>query len=175
MKLRTTASFSILLLVVSVVGTAWMSSLTDRWPGPDGRRPSHIARARAAAPRHGHPTREVRRAVVAAKPHKAAPKPVRPPPLPTLTPIDMPAASPAWFGAPEVASGRVTLHLTVDGSGRVKRASIAESSGHAALDDRAVRTVLGWRFAVPAGHPDGLNGSLVMRFADEAGRVARLP
>ncbi len=175
LKLRTTASLSLLVLVVGVVGTAWLSSLTDRWPGPDVRRPSHVARARALLPRHGRPTHEARRAVAAAKPHKVVPKPVRPTPLPPLTPIDMPSASAAWLGTPDTASGRVVLHLAVDSRGRVKRASIAESSGHATLDDRAVRTVLGWRFAVPAGHPDGLNGSLVMRFSDEAGPVARLP
>ena len=163
------------MLVVGVAGTAWLSSLTDRWPGPNARRPAHVARARALAPRHVRPTHEARRAVAAAKPHQAAPKPVRPAPLPALTPIDMPSASASWFGASEAASGRVVLHLAIDGRGRVKRASIAESSGHAALDDRAVRTVLGWRFAVPAGHPDGINGSLVMRFADEARPVARLP
>ena len=172
MKLRTTASLSLVVLVVGVAGTAWLSSLTDRWPGPDNPRPSHVAHARTRLLRRVHPTR---RSMLAAKPHIAAPKPVRPPPLPELTPVAMPTASAAWFGTTEAASGRVVLHLTVDGKGRVKHASIAQSSGHTALDDRAVRTVLGWRFAVPAGHPDGLNGSLVMRFADEPSRVARLP
>ncbi|MFC4525546.1 energy transducer TonB [Dyella halodurans] len=175
LKLRTTASLSLLVLVVGVVGTAWLSSLTDRWPGPSVRRPSHVARTRALPPRHVRPTHEARRIVAAAKPHKPAAKPVHPTPLPALTPIDMPAPSAAWLGTADAASGRVVLHLTVDGSGRVKRASIAESSGRAALDERAVRTVLAWRFAVPAGHPDGLNGSLVMRFDDAAGPVARLP
>lgn len=113
--------------------------------------------------------------MLAAKPHTVAPKPVRPAPLPSLTPIDMPAASAAWFGTPETIGGRVVLLLTVDGNGRVKVVSITHSSGHTALDDRAVRTVLGWRFAVPAGHPDGLKGSLAMRFTDESGPVARLP
>ena len=163
------------MLVVGVIGTAWLSSLTDRWSGPAPARSSHVARARVAPPRHGHPPHDSRRAVVAARPHKAAAKPVRPTPLPSLTPIDMPSASAAWFSTAEVARGRVLLRLSVDGRGRVKHASIAASSGDAALDQRAVRTVLGWRFAVPAGHPDGLNGSLVMRFGDEARPVARLP
>nr|WP_283256168.1 energy transducer TonB [Dyella humicola] len=175
MKLRTTASLSLLVLVVGVVGTAWLSSLTDRWPGPNVRRPSHVARARLPVPRHMRPAHEARHAVAAAKPHKAAPKPVHPTPLPALTPIDMPAGPGAWLSTSEPASGRVVLHLAVDGTGRVKHASIAESSGHAVLDERAMRTVLGWRFAVPVGHPDGLNGSLVMHFADEARPVARLP
>ena len=175
MKLRTTASLSLLVLAVGVIGTAWLSSLTDRWPGPAAARPSRVAHARASAPRHARALHEARRAVVAAKPHKVAAKPVRPTPLPMLTPIDMPSASAAWFAAPEAARGRVLLHLSVDGRGRVKRASVAESSGHAALDNRAVRTVLGWRFAVPEGHPDGLDGALVMRFGDDAGPVARLP
>lgn len=175
MKLRTTASLSLVVLIVGVAGTAWLSSLTDRWPGPDSPRPSQVAHARAQLLRRVHPTREARRSVLAAKPHTAAPKPVRPLPLPALTPVDMPAASAAWFGATETASGRVVLHLTVDGKGRVTHASIAQSSGHAALDGRALRTVLSWRFAVPVGHPAGLNGSLVMRFADEPGPVARLP
>jgi protein TonB len=174
-KLRTTASLSLLVLAVGVVGTAWLSSLTDHWQGPAAAQPAHVARARAPAPRHVRPMHEARRAVAAAKPHKVAAKPVRPTPLPTLTPVDMPSASAAWFGAPEAVSGRVLLHLSVDGSGRVKRASVAESSGHAGLDDRAVRTALSWRFAVPANHPDGLDGVLVMRFGDDAGPVARLP
>ena len=174
-KLRTTASLSLLVLAVGVVGTAWLSSLTDHWQGPAAAQPSHVARAHAPAPRHVRPMHEARRAVAAAKPHKVAAKPVRPTPLPTLTPVDMPSASAAWFGAPEAVSGRVLLHLSVDGSGRVKRASVAESSGHAGLDDRAVRTALGWRFAVPANHPDGLDGVLVMRFGDDAGPVASLP
>lgn len=113
--------------------------------------------------------------MLAAKPHTVAPKPVRPVPLPSLTPVDMPAASAVWFGASGTLGGRVVLHLTVDGKGWVKVVSIAQSSGHTALDDRAVRTVLGWRFAVPAGHPEGLKGSLAMRFTDESGPVARLP
>ena len=175
LKLRTTASLSLLVLLVGVVGTAWLSSLTDRWPGPSVRRPSHVARARASVPRHGRPKHEDRHVVAAARPHKPPARPVHPTPLPALTPVDMPSAAAAWWGTPDAASGRVVLHLTVDGGGRVKRASIAESSGHAALDERAVRTVLAWRFAVPAGHPDGLDGSLVMRFDDEAGPVARLP
>ncbi|WP_243040763.1 hypothetical protein [Dyella sedimenti] len=43
---------------------------------------------------------------------------------------------------------------------------MARSSGDAALDDRAVRTALRWRFAVPADRPQGLAGELVMRFDD---------
>ena len=175
LKLRTTASLSLLALVVGVVGTAWLSSLTDRWPGPNVRRASHVARARALVPRHARPTHPAPHAVAAARPHKASPKPAHPTALPALTPVDMPSASAAWLSSPDPASGRVVLHLTVDGGGRVRHASIAESSGHAALDERAVRTVLAWRFAVPAGHPDGLDGSLVMRFDDDARPVARLP
>jgi periplasmic protein TonB len=174
-KLRTTASLSLAVLTMGVVGTAWLSSLTDRWPGPDKARPSQVVHARPPVVRHARPAHEPRRSMLVAKPHAVAPKPVRPAPLPSLTPVDMPAASAAWFGAPETIGGRVVLLLTVDGKGRVKSVSITQSSGHAVLDGRAVRTVLGWRFAVPAGHPAGLKGSLAMRFTDESGTVARLP
>ena len=88
------------------------------------------------------------------------------PALPTLTPVDMPPLRTPLLARVTPASGRVVLTLEVAGDGHVEGASVAQSSGDAALDDRAVRTVLRWRFAVPADRPDGLRGSLVMRFDD---------
>jgi protein TonB len=63
----------------------------------------------------------------------------------------------------------------VDGSGRVSAASLSESSGDPVLDAHALRSVRGWRFAVPPDHPDGLSGELPMRFSSQGNRVAQLP
>jgi protein TonB len=37
-----------------------------------------------------------------------------------------------------------------------------------------LRSVQGWRFAVPPGYPDGLSGELPMRFSSQDGRVGML-
>ncbi|MGB5940500.1 MAG: energy transducer TonB, partial [Rhodanobacter sp.] len=71
--------------------------------------------------------------------------------------------------------GRVLLHVDIDGSGRVRAASLSESSGDPVLDAHALRSVRGWRFAVPSDHPDGLSGELPMRFTSRGDRVAQLP
>jgi protein TonB len=60
--------------------------------------------------------------------------------------------------------------LRVDGAGRVQGASVIASSGDPILDRHALRSVRGWRFAVPADHPDGLSGELPMRFSSQQGR-----
>jgi protein TonB len=70
--------------------------------------------------------------------------------------------------------GRVIMHISIDGTGRVTAASVAESSGDAVLDAHAVRSVRGWRFAVPPDHPDGLSGDLPMRFSSHDDPVASL-
>ena len=54
--------------------------------------------------------------------------------------------------------------VSIDGSGRVTAASLAESSGDSVLDAHALASVRGWRFAVPADRPDGFSGELPMRF-----------
>jgi len=163
-RLRTTASLSLLALVVGVAGTAWLCTLTDQWKGPAGVASTHSNdKMRMMLRRHARPPAATEHAVVAAP--RSVPVPARPAEtLPTLTPIDMPSLPASWLQRTEFASGRVVLRLTIDGEGRVGQASVAESSGNAGLDDRALRTAERWRFAVPGDHPEGLSGLLVMRF-----------
>jgi protein TonB len=58
----------------------------------------------------------------------------------------------------------VVLEVGTDGDGRVTDASVARSSGDPVLDAHALATVRHWRFAVPAGFPQGVHGELPMRF-----------
>jgi protein TonB len=71
--------------------------------------------------------------------------------------------------------GRLVLRVGVDGSGRVLVASVAESSGDPILDEHALRSVRGWRFAVSGDHPDGISGELPMRFSAQGERLAQSP
>jgi periplasmic protein TonB len=43
------------------------------------------------------------------------------------------------------------------------------------LDEHALRSVRGWRFAVPLDRPNGLSGELPMRFSSQGDRIAQLP
>ncbi|WP_267225761.1 energy transducer TonB family protein [Dyella silvae] len=164
-RLRTTASLSLLALVIGVAGTAWLSTLTDQWKGPSGVSAMRGRdTVRPMTSHHRYPHAISQHAPAAAVAH-AAPAPVRPAEtLPTLTPVDMPPLPASWLQRTVFASGRVVLRLTVNGEGRVGQAVVAESSGNDGLDDRALRTAERWRFAVPSDHPDGLSGLLVMRF-----------
>ena len=164
-RLRTTVSLSLLALAIGVAGTAWLSTLTGDWAGPPGTSATRTDKVRMMLRRHARPPAPA--AHLAAATAHSTPAPVQPSEsLPTLTPIDMPSLPASWFQRTAFASGRVVLRLTVDGEGRVGQATVSESSGNAGLDERALRTVAHWRFAVPGGHPDGLSGLLVMRFDD---------
>lgn len=166
-RLRTTTSLSVLALLVGIAGTAWLSTFTEDWKGPAPASVSHVDKVRTVLRRHARPAH-----VQAAAPLRdpvtntaaAVPRAEAAPALPSLTPIDMPSLPGSLFGRTASGHGRVVLRLSVDGDGRAQTASVAQSSGDAALDDRAVRMALGWRFAVPADHPAGLTGQLVMRF-----------
>lgn len=92
--------------------------------------------------------------------------------LPALTPIDMPALPASWWQRTGFASGRVVLRLSVNAEGRVEQADVSQSSGNPELDQRALRTVAHWRFAVPNDQSHGLIGSLVMRFDDTLPNVS---
>jgi protein TonB len=167
-RLRTTASLSLLALVIGVAGTAWLSTLTDQWQGPRGISSTHGSdKVRMLLRRHSRPSVVSERSPTTTAVAHATPAPVRPPEtLPTLTPVDMPPLPASWLQRTMFASGRVVLRLTVDSEGRVGQATVNQSSGNAGLDDRALRTAERWRFAVPSDHPDGLSGLLVMRFDD---------
>lgn len=161
-RLRTTVGLSVLALAVGVAGTAWLSALTGDWKGP-ARVAVPLARVHAALRQAG---RAVHRH--AAPVRQSAATTMAPPAgnEPALTPIDMPALPASLLERQPLGNGKVVLRLVVDGGGRVQSAAVARSSGDAALDDRAVRTALRWRFAVPADRPQGLAGELVMRFDD---------
>lgn len=165
LRLRTTTGLSLLALMVGIAGTAWLSTFTDQWKGPAGVVVTNVDKVRTVLRRHSRPAHpssapmhEPATAMVAVPRAEAAPA------LPSLTPIDMPSLPGSLFGHAASGQGRVVLRLTVDGEGRAESASVAQSSGNAELDDRAVRMALGWRFAVPPDHPAGLTGQLVMRF-----------
>lgn len=165
-RLRTTTALSLLALVVAVAGTAWLSEMTAGWAGPDrvaarrrGPTPAN-AREHAAAPRapahhatHLAPVDTTPSSAVAAESDTLM-----------LTPIEMPSAPASFFTRRVAREGRVMLHLSVDGQGRVVHAAVDQSSGDPELDQEAVQIVQRWRFAVPADHPEGISGNLPMRF-----------
>lgn len=171
-RLRTTTGLSLLALAIGVAGTAWLSGLTAGWTGPEriAARPRASApapkRARAANLVPVHPIHAAHLPPVDATQVETAQAATAPAEqeMPMLTPIEMPSA-PASFLTRRVArEGRVMLRLSVDGQGKVLHATVDQSSGDPALDQEAVQTVQGWRFAVPAGHPAGISGNLPMRF-----------
>jgi periplasmic protein TonB len=173
LRLRTTVGLSLLALAVGVAGTAWLSTLTDHWAGPPARAVAHADKVRAILRRHTHSARAISVGDHAAKATTRTAEPVAV--LPTLTPIDMPPPAASFFRRGVPLNGRVVLHLSVDGDGRVMEAAVAQTSGNVDLDDRAMHTVLGWRFVVPADHPDGLKGALVMRFDEGGDRALSAP
>jgi periplasmic protein TonB len=92
--------------------------------------------------------------------------------LPLTTPVD---ASMSWDELRGHLDGRVVVHVAIDGSGRVTTSSLVESSGDPVLDEHALRSVRGWRFAVPGDRPDGLSGELPMHFSSRGERIASVP
>jgi protein TonB len=169
-RLRTTTGLSLLALAIGVAGTAWLSDLTAGWAGPD--RVAAKVRAGAPAPKRARavgpaPVRLPAPAHVTHLPPvetaQAATAPAEDE-TPTLTPIEMPSAPVSFFARRVAREGRVVLRLSVDGQGKVMHAAVDQSSGDPALDQEAVQTVQSWRFAVPAGHPEGISGNLPMRF-----------
>jgi protein TonB len=167
-RLRTTVGLSVLALVIGVAGTAWLSTLTGDWQGPAVASPASNDKVRRILRRHARAPAARESVAPAALSHtRSASAPARiAEELPTLTPVDMPPLATPWLQRLAFASGRVVLQLSIDGEGRVGQAAVAESSGNAGLDERALRTATRWRFAVPGDHPNGLTGQLVMRFDD---------
>ncbi|MDE2247219.1 MAG: energy transducer TonB [Xanthomonadaceae bacterium] len=182
LRLRTTTGLSLLALAIGVAGTGWLSTLTAVWPGPPAR---FAAAARAVpAPRTLPPPRRahaalrvvpaVRRTPVVSDSSEAQARVPAPPP--ELVPLAMPSdTSQSWDELRGHLDGRVLLHVEVDASGRVSAASVAESSGDPILDTHALRSVRGWRFAVPPDRPDGFSGELPMRFSSRGDGIAKLP
>jgi protein TonB len=175
LRLRTTTGLSVLALAIGIAGTGWLSTLTSSWPdAPRGL----AAQTRDAAPTRASRHRShalvpvVRRAVVADAGADTALAAAAAPTI--LQPLSTPAADERWDEVRGHLDGRLTVHLRLDGEGRVAHASVLASSGDPILDAHALRSVRGWRFAVPPGHPDGLSGELPMRFSSQDGRVGML-
>jgi periplasmic protein TonB len=98
------------------------------------------------------------------------------PPPPELVPLAMPSdTSQPWYKLRGHLDGRVLLRVDIDGAGQVRSASVSQSSGDPVLDEQALRSVRGWRFAVPPDRSDGLSGELPMRFSSQGDRIAQLP
>jgi len=167
-RLRTTTVLSLLALAVGVAGTAWLSGLTAGWKGPDriAAKPMPSvptpAQHRRAAPAPRPPAHAAHLPPMDVAQAAAAPAETE---TPTLTPVEMPQLPSSIFSRRVARAGLVVLHLSVDAQGHVIHAAVDQSSGDPQLDQEAVQTVQGWRFAVPAGHPDGVSGNLPMRFA----------
>lgn len=182
MRLRYTASFSLLALVVGAAGTQWLSDQTSRWPGahrylaegghtvrPLPRRlaPAHVRVARAplrVPPAHAHASRPmVPVSGVLADSAVSAPAAPAPVAEATLVPLSTPSAPVRYQAMRDHLSGRVVLRLWVDGQGRVIASVVAASSGDPQLDAHALASVRDWRFAVPADRPEGMSGVLPIR------------
>jgi len=169
-RLRTTTALSLLALAVGVAGTAWLSGLTAGWKGPERIAAKPAAAAPVLAQRRAAPAMRPPAHAVHLPPvdlsqaglTQAVAAPAEPA---TLTPIEMPQAPSSIFSRRVARAGLVVLRLSVDGGGHVISAAVDQSSGDAQLDQEAVQTVQGWRFAVPADHPEGVSGNLPMRFA----------
>lgn len=182
-RLRTTTTLSLLALAVGIAGTGWLSTLTTDWPGPPPRyaaaRTASAPRAALPSPRRSHaPARVARTARVPAdlSAVDAGVAQASVPPTPELVPLVMPAdTSQPWYELRGHLDGRVLLRVDIDGAGQVRSASVSQSSGDPVLDEHALRSVRGWRFAVPPDRPDGLSGELPMRFSSQGDRLAQLP
>lgn len=183
LRLRTTTGLSLLALAIGVAGTGWLSTLTAAWPGPPARFAAAGGRAVPAprtlpSPRRAHgppraapPVRRMPAVIDGSEAQASVPAP--PPELvPLATPSD---TSQSWDELRGHLDGRVLLHVDIDASGRVSAASLTESSGDPVLDTHALRSVRGWRFAVPPDRPDGLSGELPMRFSSRGDGIAKLP
>lgn len=183
-RLRTTTALSLAALAVGIAGTQWLSGLGTGWAGPSERVAGYLPATQLAAahPRERMAMRPaprrsfadpvvVRRAERPAVLADAQAAEAAPPP--ELVPVSMPTTPMSWSRMEGHLRGRVLLHLRIDGSGRVVDAALAESSGDPVLDAHALASVRDWRFAVPAGHPDGFSGDLPMRFTSGDRQLAQ--
>lgn len=175
LRLRTTTGLSVLALAIGIAGTGWLSTLTESWPdAPHGiamQRGESVS-ARPLRPRRHTVVPVVRQQAAQDDADTAQAAAIAAPTI--LQPLATPAAGERWDEVRGHLDGRLTVHLRVDGAGRVEDARVIASSGDPILDAHALRSVQGWRFAVPPGHPGGLSGELPMRFSSQDGRSGML-
>lgn len=173
-RLRITTALSLLGLAIGVAGTAWLSTVGDRWVGPGARvaqltpQRSMHRRVPPASVWHGPVSVVQRHRAVAVTPVELSEPELRP--LTTAADDSLP-----WYKLRGHLDGRVLVHLSIDGDGRVRSARVASSSGDPVLDAHALRTVRHWTFAVPSDQPDGFSGDLPMRFSSQPQALARAP
>ena len=183
LRLRTTTSLSVLALLIGAAGTGWLSSLTSQWREPSERL-AMVGRMHVA-PRILPRTHRAHEPITSAVPPRRAGRedainlnavrPARSAAPMTLQPLSTPAdTSQRWDQLRGHLDGRVIVRARIDGSGRVASAGVVASSGDPILDQHALRSVCGWRFAVPADHPDGLSGELPMRFSSRGRQLGLL-
>ncbi len=182
LRLRTTAGLSLLALLIGTVGTDWLSSLTNQWREPSDR--VAMVRRAHATPRHPSTEQLARGPVTVVQPRRIRQRAasIEGPALThataataTLRPVATPAdTSQSWQQLRGHLDGHVVVRVRVDGAGRVEDASLVASSGDPVLDQHALRSVRGWRFAVPADHPQGLSGELPMRFSSQGSQLGML-
>ena len=175
LRLRTTTSLGLLALLVGVAGTGWLSSLTDHWREPSDR-VAMVGRMHAAS-RTAPSVRRLHGPVTVVPPRRAwrhaatsdsALRAAAPTPLTALQPLTTPDdTSQSWDQLRGHLDGQVVVRVQIDGAGQVQDASVITSSGDPILDQHALRSVRGWRFVVPADHPDGTSGELPMRFSSQ--------
>jgi protein TonB len=181
LRLRTSSSLSLLALVIGIAGTRWISTQTAEWRGASRRVTvdHHVAAHVRRAPRpmlRWHAPRGVvqtHRASLKGSARIIAAVQVAPVELrPLSTPVD---TAMSWDELRGHLDGRVVVHIAIDDSGRVNTASLVESSGDPVLDEHALRSVRGWRFAVSGDRHDGLSGDLPMHFSTRGERIASVP
>ena len=175
--MRATTGLSVLTLAMGIVGTGWLSTLTEVWPGPPQR---YLAGAHASA--NASKKHAFAPARVAHASRRSIYRPVvEEPPVPmTQPPALIPVATPSdnsqpWDVLRGHLDGRVVMQVDINGSGRVTSSRVSQSSGDPVLDEHALRSVRGWRFAVSADRPEGFGGELPMRFSSRGDRIAKLP
>lgn len=164
-RLRVTTGWSLLALLVGVLGTLWLSLRSDHWDGPD----HPVVRTHTAPPRRSYrqlpahwqaPPR-----VVGAAGGAAASTPMAPGATsPSLVPVSMPALDTRYDAVQGHLEGSLVLSVTVAADGGVLAVAVRRSSGDPVLDDYAQRLARGWRFAVPPGQSGAFSGDLPMRF-----------
>lgn len=187
-RLRTTTTLSLLALAIGIAGTGWLSTQETGWAGPSERVAGFVSAPRVAtrvpiarpAPMHRVAHRRWLSNPVVVQPARLPPAVAvaqadEATPPPELVPVSIPQTPVSWSQMDGHLHGRVLLRVTIDGSGSVTDAVLAQSSGDPVLDAHALASVRNWRFAVPAGYPDGFSANLPMSYTSGGGQVAQAP
>lgn len=168
LRLRTTATLSVLFLAGAVGMAWWMSS----WPRMHDRATEAAVAARVRAQQHKKPSRPPAHRQQRASRHAVIQSAAANPPSPPPPPAPVYAPSPAYpmEALRKQRGGVVTLRVSVDAHGSVTGVSVANSSGDPKLDASARETMQQWRFQAPAdGEPATFDYPVTFRI----GRVTR--